>query len=253
MKFICFLACFILSPFSSDWLSKKENGYIIYYRDADKTSINEYNSLIKKGMNDVKCFFGDNYKNQFAVYVHPDRKSLDSTWEHDWKIPEFKSECWMVASGIADRLDMISPKQWSTQSCEHNYSNKEETQKLITHELVHVFHAQHNKSKDFSETENLDWFVEGLATYASGQLTPEKILQIKQAIKENQTPSSLNDFWKGKMRYQQSGCMVMFIDKTYGRKKLISLLLFTRKSEVLSALNVTEEKLLSDWKNYLLK
>ena len=116
----------------------------------------------------------------------------------------------------------------------------------------HVFHAQFNKSKDFSETENLDWFVEGLATYASGQLTKEKITQLKKAINENKIPSSLNDFWKGKMRYQLSGSIVMYIDKTYGRKKLISLFPFTKKSEVLFALNITEEKLLVDWKNFML-
>jgi hypothetical protein len=26
-------------------------------------------------------------------------------------MPAFKSECWMVASGIATKLDMIAPKQ----------------------------------------------------------------------------------------------------------------------------------------------
>lgn len=252
MKLFSLVACFIFISPSTYWLVKKEKGFSIHYKTQDTKNISAYNSFIKKGMNEVKAFFSSGYKNEFAVYVHPDRNSLDSTWQHDWKMPDFKSECWMVASGIADRLDVLSPVQWALQSCEHDYTNKPETQRLITHELVHVFHAQFNKSKDFSETENLDWFVEGLATYASGQLTKEKITQLKKAINENKIPSSLNDFWKGKMRYQLSGSIVMYIDKTYGRKKLISLFPFTKKSEVLFALNITEEKLLVDWKNFML-
>jgi len=253
MKFICLVAGFILlSPFSN-WLHTKGNGFSIYYQAEDVQNISVYNSLIKKGIKETKAFFSGSYKNKFSVYVHPSRNSLDSTWKHDWKIPEFKSDCWMVASGVADRLDMISPFQWTTQSCEHDYSDKIETKRLISHELVHVYHAQLNNSKDFSETENLDWFVDGLATYASGQLTKEKITQLNQAIKENKIPSSLNDFWKGNMRYQLSGSVVMYLDKKFGRKKLISLLPFTKKPDVLSALKISEISLLRDWKNFMLK
>ena len=253
MKLICLITGFFFINPSGDWLLKKEKGFTIYYKADDVMNLAVYDSFIKKGMHEVQTFFSTNYKNEFAIYIHPGRSSLDSTWQHDWKMPEFQSECWMVASGIANRLDMISPLRWTTESCEHDYSDKTETQKLIEHELVHVFHTQRSKSNDFSDTENLDWFVEGLATYASGQITQEKIVQLKKAISENKIPSSLNDFWKGKMRYQLSGSAVMFIDKTFGRKKLISLLPFTKKSEVLSALNISEVLLLSDWKNFMMK
>lgn len=252
MKLICLLIWLALLHPYSDWFQKKEEGFVTCYKAGDSQYINEYNLFIRKGFKKVKTFFSSSYKNEFVVYVHPDRQSLDSTWQHDWKMPEFKSECWMVASGIANRLDMISPAKWTTQSCEHDYSNREETQRLITHELVHIYHAQHNKSKDFSESENMDWFAEGLATYASGQLTTTKLEQVKQAVKENNVPGSLNDFWKGKMRYQLSGSVILFIDKTYGRKKLISLLPFTKLSEVLSELDTTEEKLLARWNAFFL-
>lgn len=253
MKIICLFGLFVLSASSSDWLCKKEKDFSIYYREKDQPQIDQYDSLIKNGLRTVRKFFGTGYKSQFAVYVHPDRSSLDSTWQHDFKLAGFQSECWMVASGISDKLDMIAPQQWKTQSCEHDYSNKEETQRLITHELVHVFHAQNNKSKDFSESDNLDWFAEGLATYVSGQLTIQKLDQVKQAVKENKTPSSLNDFWKGNLRYQLSGSTILFIDKTYGRKKLMKLLPYTKKSEVIAELNTSEEKFVQAWKQFLLK
>jgi len=55
------------------------------------------------------------------------------------------------------------------------------------------------------------------------------------------------------MRYQLSGSTILFIDKFYGRKKLKELLCFTKKSEVLKALNCTEEKFLHDWNDFLMK
>lgn len=251
---IIFLFAFLLSSSGfTGWLHQKQRGFTIYYQASDRPNIHAYNLMVKEGMKKVKAFFSSDYKTEFNVYVHPDRHSLDSTWQHNFKMPDFKSECWMVASGIADKLDMISPKQWRLQSCEHDDSNKEETLNLITHELVHVFHAQHNRSRDFSESENLDWFAEGLATYVSGQLTKEKLDQVKKAVKEDQTPSSLDDFWKGKMRYQLSGSTILFIDKTYGRKKLMELLPFTKKSEVLAALHCSEKKFVHDWEAFLLQ
>lgn len=253
MKLLLVFTVLFSIGLTPNWQHQEKKGYTIYYQSSDAAHIDDYSILIKKGIKRVKKFFSSSFENNFSVYVHPDRSSLDSTWQHDWKMPEFKSECWMVASGIADRLDLISPAQWKPQSCEHDYANKEETQRLITHELVHVYHAQHNKSKDFSETENIDWFIEGLAAYASGQVTETKLSEVKQAAKDGKTPASLNDFWKGKLRYQLSGSVVMYIDKTYGRKKLRSLLPFTKKSEIFPALGITEEALLSSWENFLLK
>jgi hypothetical protein len=127
-------------------------------------------------------------------------------------MPEFKSECQMVASGIATKLDVISPKMWDTEACEHYYSDNQKTQRLITHELVHVYHGQWNQSPDFSNVEGIDWFVEGLATYASGQCDEQRIADVKKAITENKVPSSLDNFWTGKNKYGLSGSVVQFID-----------------------------------------
>jgi hypothetical protein len=64
--------------------------------------------LFDKGINSVNEFFGSGFSKSFDVYVHPSRLSLDSTWQKDWQMPEFKSECWMVASGTHNKLDLIS-------------------------------------------------------------------------------------------------------------------------------------------------
>jgi hypothetical protein len=185
--------------------------------------------------------------------VHLNRHSLDSAWQKDWNMPTFKSECWMVASGVASKLDMISPKMWDKESCEHKYEDSQKTQQLITHELVHVYHGQLNASPDFSNIEGLDWFVEGLATYASGQCDSVRIAEVKKAILENNLPKTLDSFWSGKLKYGLSGSVVMYIDKHYGRVKLKELLSFNKKADLFSALNTTAPELLDGWKIYMLK
>lgn len=234
-----------------DWLTKKHKGYTLFYTSIDKDNKKEYHALIANGMKAVKAFFHSSYQKEFSVFIHPGRRSLDSAWQKDWNMPEFRSECWMVASGVAAKLDMISPKRWDKQSCDHIYSETTHTQQLITHELVHVFHGQLNKSPDFSNTEGIDWFVEGLATFVSGQCDESRMAEVKKAISENKVPKALDAFWTGKIKYGLSGSVVMYIDHAYGRTKLNELLPLNKKSEILSALSTTEPVLLAEWKKFM--
>jgi hypothetical protein len=236
-----------------EWVVKKNKNYFLCYKKPDRKNAKEYKKFIDNGIISVQTFFGESYKNKFYIYVHPNRQSLDAQWQKDWKIPNFKSECWMVASGIANKLDMISPKVWDKEACEHIYANTIKTQQLIAHELIHVYHGQQNASPDFSDVTGIDWFVEGLATYASGQCDSLRIVEIKNAISENKVPQSLDKFWTGVLKYGLSGSLVMYIDNRYGRIKLKQLLKFNKKSEILSLLNITEPELLSEWKIFIEK
>ena len=93
--------------------------------------------------------------------------------------------------------------------------------------------------------------MEGLATYISGQLDEKRLQRIKHLIKENKTPLTLDNFWKGQENYGLSGSVVTYIDKAYGRGKLFSLLEFTNKHDALKFLGLTEEQLLKSWKDSL--
>ena len=123
------------------WINEKQYGYNLIYTSSDKNNKQEYKKFINNGMTFIEKFFNSGYSKAFAVFIHPNRYSLDSTWQKDWNMPNFKSDCWMVASGVANRLDMISPKCWDKETCEHIYAETKNTQQLITHELVHVFHG----------------------------------------------------------------------------------------------------------------
>jgi len=235
----------------SNWLVKEYEHYTLKYTSADQSNIIDYNKLLANGISTAEAFFKSSLNKRFTVIIHPGRHSLDSTWQTDWKMPEFKSECWMVASGMATKLDMISPVFWEKEACEHNYSDKKSTQHLVTHELVHVYHGQANKSPDFGNVEGIDWFVEGLATFASGQCDSLRIEMVKEAISAGKIPNGLDNFWTGKLKYGLSGSMVMFIEKKYGRTRLKELLPLTKKSEILSSLQTAEPELLNGWKKYI--
>lgn len=234
------------------WFKKDCKFYNLNYTTEDESSIDEYQSLILSGLKKVEKFFNGHYKNKFEVFIYPNRKSLDSAWRNDWNIPGFKSECWMVASGISKKIDILSPKRWDTESCEHKYGQKEQTQELITHELVHVFHGQLNVSPDFDDVKNIDWFIEGLATYASGQCDSNRIMEVIKGINSKTIPQTIDQFWTGKLKYGLSGTMVMYIDKKYGRIKLKELLNYNEKLKILQAIGITEINLLSGWKEYML-
>lgn len=235
---------------SEGWITKDEKSFSIQFKKVDEANIGAYQKFIDNGIIQIESFFGSKPKSKFTIVVHPNRQSLDSTWQSDWKMPDFKSECWMVASGVANKLDMISPIRWKTEACEHNYNDEAKTQQLITHELVHVFHGQQNKSPDFSEAEGIDWFVEGLATYSSGQCDDRRMAEVKKLAAENFN-LGLDKFWTGKNRYAISGSMVMYIDKHYGRTTLLTLLTFNKKSEILGALHVDEATLITAWKKFV--
>jgi len=249
---IAALAIPLTVPHTKKWRSETHGLYNLIYCPEEKNEIQEYQSLVDKGIEDVKVFFDAAYTRSFDVIVHHNRASLDSAWQINWKLPDFKSECWMVASGTASRLDMLAPKVWDLESCEHKYADQEKTQQLITHELVHVFHGQHNPDPEFENVEGVDWLVEGLAVYVSGQCDSLQILEIKSAVSLKKAPQSLDKFWTGKLKYGLSGSLVMYIDKKIGREELKKLLPLTKKSQVLEALGTDEKTLLAGWEKYLL-
>lgn len=238
---------------ANNWIAEHYNNYYIFFKYGDKEHIKVYNLIIEKGIYTVENFFSKPFKEKFDVYIHPNRQSIDSTWQIDWKMPNFISECWMVASGVASKLDLISPINWNKESCEHNFNDTLKTQQLITHELVHVFHGQLNKSPDFSNITGLDWFVEGLAVYVSGQCDSIRLGEIKNALSAGAITMDLDKFWTGNLKYGLSGSVVMYIDYKFGRQKLIDLLNLNKKEELLAKLNIKEKDFLNGWEQFIEK
>jgi len=236
-------------PGTGDWRTESRGGYELHYAESDADDIHSYREFIDQGIESVREFFQDSWKGGFAVYIHPNRRSLDDAWRK--KMPDFRSECWMIASGVSRRLDLLSMRAWNAEACEHDPADRTKTQRLIAHELFHVYHGQSNASPDFDDVAGLDWFIEGLATYASGQCDDGRIAEVKKGVRDGASPRSLDLFWTGKWRYGLSGSMVMFLDHRYGRDKLRELLKFNKRPELLASLKISEADLIAEWEDWV--
>ena len=236
---------------SIEWKELARDKYTFHYTLADQNLIKKIDSYLQTGLDYIVNYFHHSFTNKFEVFIFPNRTLMDKQWQKEWGDSTLQSQCWMIASGVAHRLDMLSPNAWPKEACEHNANDSTEIRQVIWHELIHVFHGQYNPDHTFNYIEGLDWLVEGLATYVSGQLDEKRLQRVKQLIKENKTPSTLANFWKGQEKYGLSGSMVNYIDNTFGRGKLFSLLKFTNKQDALNFLGFSEEQLINSWKNSL--
>lgn len=251
------VAIILLMPFAlsaqdkPEWTEKSMPGFELFYTGSDKNNSADFESYISKGNEKITGYFEMPFRHKASVYIFPTRSLLDKQWQKSWGDSAFKSECWMVASGVAERLDVLSPLVWTTEKCEHNGNDKKEIQEIICHELVHCFHAQYNPSPDFSGAEDMDWFIEGLATFVSGQLTSEKRNQLKELKRENKLPNELKKIWTGKYKYAMAGSVVEYISVVFGKKGIIGLMNQTKTSSALSYLNTNESSLIKDWKEFL--
>jgi hypothetical protein len=197
----------------------------------------------------IEGFFGQPFRQPFTVVVFPSRDSFDRYFTERWKVP--KTEAWMVASGVADKLTILARDVWKTQAQEHDPSDEKHYRELISHEAVHVYHGQFNPTGDFEGMDNLGWFVEGLAVYVSGQLEGSHRHAARDAINEGKEPNPLTKAWSGKYRYGVCGSMVRFIDKKWGRKTLLKLLGEVQPDSLLTILQTTESAFLKDWVQFV--
>ena len=226
------------------------SSYRLVLPEKDKMLSEELTRYIDKGLFTIEEFFQLPFQKSFEVYVQTSRKGLDAFFQQRWKVE--KTECWMVAAGVADFMVVLSPRAWQEQACDHNPDELQHVQDIITHELIHVLHAQQNPSKEFEGMDSLSWFVEGLATYASGQIEHAHQTDAREAVESGQAPTQLSTAWSGRYRYGVCGSLVEYIYKRYGKEILKSLMPVTEQFKALGILGVSEEEFLSKWKNYVM-
>jgi hypothetical protein len=201
---------------------------------------------LEQGEQKVEKFFGQPFQRPFEVEVVPDRAAFDAYFRTRWKVP--KTAAWMVASGVADRLVILSPRVWKSQAAEHDPADAEHIRDLIAHEMVHVYHGQHNLRPDFEGMDDSGWLIEGLAVYVSGQLERSHRTAARDALKAGKAPTRLADAWSGRYRYGVSGSMVEYVDKRYGREVIKKLLAVGSNEEALKLLGLAEREFLEVWK-----
>ena len=261
------LSCFLHVPASTDknnstkislknkieWIEKQKKKFTIIYTSHDSSTLVEMEKILNHGINQIENFFSEPFRNHFKFVLHPNRHSLDEQWRHDWNLPDFQSQCWMIGSGVAHRIDFLSPRVWQDQACEHDPKDKIEIEQLIIHELVHVFHGQHNPVPNFTGLEPIGWFLEGLAVFISGQLDSVRVSDAAKIVSQKNVPHKLVNAWKGEHRYGVCGSLIQYIDQHYGGETIFELLSCIDQEGILSILQVSEKALLESWKKSLLR
>lgn len=232
---------------SSAQVSVVRANFTLHCAPEDSASLAEW---LTEGVAAVEQFFGHPFPKKFDVYVFSNRAALDKQWQQDWGDSTFQSACWMVASGVGHRLDVLSPRAWATEACDHNASDTLAVRKLLQHELVHVYHGQHNAKTDFAGMDELGWWIEGVAVYASGQLDDARLAKVRDLIARRAYPAHLQEFWSGKNKYGLAGSMAAWIDKSSGRTVLFNLLSCANTEQVLKTLQTDEVALLVAWEKY---
>jgi hypothetical protein len=189
------------------------------------------------------------FEDTVSVHVYPSRTAFSDGLRKTWGLPE--TSCWMVGAADDHALHLLAPDRWATEACEHDADDADHVRRLVTHELVHVYHGQANPSTDLGLLEEIGWFTEGLATYLSGQLEARHEGRAAEAIRTGREPARLADAWSGPFRYGVAGSLVAFIDAAWGRGTLVDLLRATSQAELLTALGVSEAQLLDRWRGWV--
>jgi len=204
---------------------------------------------ITESRNVIERFFGRPFVNPVSVSIVASRKDFDAALPAAWGIAP--SQCWMVGVGVYDQLVLLSPTAWGKDACDHRPDDVDEAKSILRHELTHVMHGQYNPTHDFTGMDDAAWFVEGLATYVSGQLDDKRLARAQAALNAGQGPAKLAEAWSGKEKYGFAGSMVAYLDQTYGRKKLVDLLHETNTAAIMKELGTTERKFLAGWEAWL--
>jgi hypothetical protein len=184
-----------------------------------------------------------------SVRVLANRAGFSQALRDAWGMPE--TTCWMVGAADDHVFYLLSPSVWLEEACEHDPGDDIHRRNLLAHEAVHAYHGQANPSEDLGLLEDLGWFIEGLATYVSGQFEAFHASRAKEAVATGAAPQQLAHAWTGQYRYGVAGSMVAFIDARWGRQTLVNTLVVTSQPSLLALLNMAEADFLSEWRAWV--
>jgi hypothetical protein len=214
--------------------------------DADTAAIQ---AMVARGRTVVANFFGAPMPHAFDLHVFPHRTGMLQFVQQKWQVSELP--CWAVAMGSGSVLLVLSPAAWPAEACEHDPADRAATERIVAHELVHVFHGQHRVDAEFDHADDIAWFVEGLAVLASGQLDAAREQQAREVVAAGKGPTGLAAAWTGPARYAIAGTMARLVDERLGRARLVQLLDVSTTRELLAALGMTEAEFLAAWRSSL--
>lgn len=219
------------------------------YEPPDSVAVAALREYAYEGVDVIEGFFGRRFRTSFTFRILPTRAAFDAHAKEKWGMAE--TRCWMVGGAEDSGIVLVTPRTW-TPECDHDPDDAAHVRDLVVHELVHVFHMQHNPSDEFEGADEVGWFVEGLATYASGQLEREHAPRAREAVDTGAVPTRLVDAWSGPYRYAVAGSLVAYVEEIGGREVVTDLLSATSQEQILRRLGIEENELLTGWADWVL-
>jgi hypothetical protein len=220
----------------------------IQYEEKDSIVAATLEGYARGGIMEIELFFDRVFPDSLTVQVLTDRGSFDAYALESWGIPE--TQCWMVGAAGVRTVALLSPLEWRPE-CDHDPNDDQHVRDVLVHELVHVFHMQHSPTDEFLGAEEIGWFVEGLATYVSGQLAASHADRARKAVEVGAVPSRLADAWSGEYRYGVAGSLAAFLDAKVGRVTFTRLLAATTQAQLLAPTGLLEEEFLEEWESWV--
>jgi len=236
----------------NSWERQSMNGWLLEYTVSSRPGIPLMIEALQEGHARVESFFGRSFPRVYTVRIFPDRNSLTNFWRKSWNLPDFDPECWMVGSAGSDTLSLLDIQAWEVEACEHNAKDTTRIFSLVAHEQAHIFHGQVSPNPSFDHMEDVGWFVEGIATLVSGQLTGERKKGVREWFLQGNAPERLEEVWSGPHRYGLAGSLAACLEQEYGREMLYRMLSETTESGLLACLGLEERELLVRWRRYVL-
>jgi hypothetical protein len=239
-------------PLAPVWGQMDTRAFSVVYPEGSRADAKETSRVVSACAKRIAAYFGFPYPRRFTVRLFEDRASLTAYWRSAWSEPSLQPQCWMVASGTASALALLSPTAWAKEACDHDPADSHATERLIAHELVHVYHGQVNPNPEFDGLEEMGWFVEGLAVSVSGQLDADRLERARRAVAQGKGPMRLTEAWSGPDRYGIAGSLVAWLEETRGRNTLLRMMRCGSNAEILAVAGCGEEELLDSWRRWLL-
>lgn len=219
--------------------------FTLWYSVADTRDVARVDPLLEQGLPFVAQATGLRWRLPLRVAIVDDRPAFSAALPAELGLAQ--TPCWMVAWSAADRLVLLSPRAWPPQACDVDAEDTRALALLLRHELVHVLADQHNPTGDCSRLVGLDWFVEGLAVFASGQLERQFDGDAQRALLAGTAPQHLADAWTGDYRQGVCGSLVAYLDQRCGRDRLAEMVGATTQPQLLEIAGLSEDELLANW------
>lgn len=188
-------------------ISKINKNIKIISRASDR-SVNGLIKVFRNALKRLEIFYKIKISNLIVELVY-------SRSEFEEKISYKSTPSWLVAISKKNKVFLMSPSIMEKESCH----KKREINKIVTHELCHVFNKKINKN-------TLMWVDEGMAQFLAGQkrvrVPDEKDLEIfyRNFFVKN---VRLMEFSKNK-GYEISYWIIKTLSKVLKRDGLIELI-----------------------------